>query len=402
MNWQEVLPNIEIKSDWKGLYQDIIEDIYKGSTHMKEAIDSWISGGNKIYVDELSSGPSASVGLGKIHIPFEWFEKNDNAAYFSEDGTLHKYKYEAVFSHELMHAIKGTSDTNFQDYFDWSGSNVTATNPVWIDLGIVPQKSYPGTIDVDNEFQLNISYSEGNIVDKIAVAGTLSDGSDVPLNLGKWGNSSDLIIGSSQDEVLVGGGGLDFLYGRDGQDQLAGDIVGEDKDTAAGFRIYNDGFSDLLNGGEGHDLYGVGGHLGKVYTYSSDFKTISPNGAAISQADRIVDSDGKGEIWTEKARMIETNLGISEALKFVLGESSEIFAKNNFQPLAGVIAFQAKQGPISVFATKHDGQLDLIVASTYEDRYMPEVDYIISNYKQGDFGMAFTGMTVEEAEWMFA
>ncbi len=58
---------------------------------------------------------------------------------------------------------------------------------------------------------------------------------------------SDIIIGDRKDNVLRGGGGDDLLSGETGYDQLFGD---SGNDT---FELWNDGVTDIINGGSGID-----------------------------------------------------------------------------------------------------------------------------------------------------
>lgn len=407
MNWDQVKNNIEIKSTMPGLYEDVIEDVYNNSSHMKEAIDAWVSKGNKIYVDEEGDVPSANPGKGKIHIPSDWFLNNHDAAFFSEDGKLHLYNYEQVFSHELMHAVKGTVDTDYQNYFDWSGGNVTATNLVWHDLKLPIQKSYTGTMDLDEYFKANVSYTDNFKVDKIAVAGTFLDGSKVPLDLSEVGKSNDLIIGSADDETLIGGFGRDFLYGRDGNDRLAGDDVFMDPSTVAGFKLNDDGVTDHLYGGNGHDMYGVSGGF-DGYNLDSPallFKYVpTPDNNSkwvvdwdnVNKLDVISDLDGDGEIWSNRTRYIEeTNLGYANTLNptsYVIGIGKTNFEKSRHTD-DGYDVYDARplgsgytQAFVAIRYTDSEGHDNVVIA---DGGYDPIVSFIIQDFKEGDFGISF-------------
>lgn len=95
--------------------------------------------------------------------------------------------------------------------------------------------------------------------------------------------SNDFISGSNRADTLTGGAGNDFLYGFDGHDTLSGglgnDILngGRGRDILTGYGGKGD--SDLLIGGAGADVFGLGKRLqiyytGDGYATIADFNTV--------------------------------------------------------------------------------------------------------------------------------
>jgi Ca2+-binding RTX toxin-like protein len=81
------------------------------------------------------------------------------------------------------------------------------------------------------------------------------------------GTANDVLFGDAGDDILNGGAGNDSLYGGDGNDTLHGNAGNDSLKGDAGLdslfgdagddSLYGgfDGFSDLLNGGAGHDHF---------------------------------------------------------------------------------------------------------------------------------------------------
>ena len=106
-----------------------------------------------------------------------------------------------------------------------------------------------------------------------------------PYEITGYDDSDDTIIGSKGDDKLIGGSGDDKLIGGNG-------AYGLDDDYHGSITVPDDG-KDILEGGEGHDIYYVGGE------------------------DTIIDSDGKGEIrFLDKNGQVvpEDENGFSSAL----------------------------------------------------------------------------------------
>ena len=106
-----------------------------------------------------------------------------------------------------------------------------------------------------------------------------------PYEITGYDDSNDTIIGSKGDDKLIGGSGDDKLIGGNG-------AYGLDDDYHGSITVPDDG-KDILEGGEGHDIYYVGGE------------------------DTIIDSDGKGEIrFLDKNGQVvpEDENGFSSAL----------------------------------------------------------------------------------------
>jgi Ca2+-binding RTX toxin-like protein len=78
------------------------------------------------------------------------------------------------------------------------------------------------------------------------------------------GEGDDSLLGSGGDDVLDGGAGADVLGGGDGDDVLIGlgDATRDYLNGAAGDDVLRGGAGDNLNGGEGADLFEVGGEAG--------------------------------------------------------------------------------------------------------------------------------------------
>src|SRR5690606_11519951 len=84
--------------------------------------------------------------------------------------------------------------------------------------------------------------------------------------------AGDSINGLSDNNTLIGGGGLDYLYGKGGDDILYGD-EGDD-------RLYGDEGNDILYGGNGIDLL-YGGAGADTFVFDST--------SALNNSDNIQD-----------------------------------------------------------------------------------------------------------------
>lgn len=82
------------------------------------------------------------------------------------------------------------------------------------------------------------------------------DGNDTLIG----GNGDDVLVGGAGDDELVGGNGDDRLYGEDGNDQLAGNNGSDTLEGGDGNDILNgDNGTDELDGGPGNDVL-IGGN----------------------------------------------------------------------------------------------------------------------------------------------
>ena len=72
-------------------------------------------------------------------------------------------------------------------------------------------------------------------------------------------DGDDRLYGNSDIDWLAGGNGADILDGGDGADNLAGgdapDPIDPNNPTAAEIAVTDDGYSDLLTGGQGSDRF---------------------------------------------------------------------------------------------------------------------------------------------------
>jgi len=187
----------------------------------------------------------AAQSNGEVFIDPEFIRK---LVYINKSGVSVQSSLEHVIAHELVHALTGKTDDDYESYSDYSGETVIEANKMYKELGIDEQLSYPGLASGTASFVADKDYAQGLTIDRASIFDSLFTST---------GSYRDLLIGQTNNEtgsnvnVFNGGGGNDIIYGNEGNDILDG---GDDDDRLYGGKD-NDTFiasqgSDVLDGGD--------------------------------------------------------------------------------------------------------------------------------------------------------
>ncbi|WP_345852700.1 calcium-binding protein [Shewanella algae] len=252
--------------------RNAIRDVYDNSAIARKMLKEFAVIGNKdINIkfsengfsstlngrDPSSDNISNGVSVAGVFIDLNWLQNN---SYISTNGVAVEDTLEAALIHELVHLMKGTSDTSSPGE---KGETVEFANSIYREMGIAEQASYAAYDSTGNTHAIGYEYTQGQTIDRAFTL--LSENPNMDdLDTTEGGILKDLIIGNERDNVINGGDGSDYLYGGDGNDTLKGDKgwVGRiDPVIESNDVLFGEGGDDTLEGGEGNDiLYGGTGN----------------------------------------------------------------------------------------------------------------------------------------------
>ena len=276
--------------------------------------NTWLDNhpGQNLRVENVSGEVRAVVGGGIVEIDLDKAASN---YYVSVTGEAFN-SLNFTLMHELGHAVGGLEDNATLTY---AGDVTTKLNTVLPFLAIPQQVHYWAG---DNTGQTLLvpgkQYTGGQTIDfgiviTPAINAVLLNGANAFSTQGR-GDSRDLLIGSLDGDTLIGDAGNDFLYGglgsgNDfliggiGQDKLYGEggddvLIGGNGNPSSNTQTPStDDTSDLLDGGNGFDLYYIADSISLVSTRTPPI---------LDRIDHIVDSDGIGQVYiTEKTGSVE-------------------------------------------------------------------------------------------------
>ena len=214
------------------------------NTSMGTLIDSFLASNPTINFTFLLNDAQAGLGDGNIFYDLNFNDQRMGFVYIDANGVAVAEQDVGTIAHELNHALTGDVDTDWASQNDYSGTNVTSVNPIFTELGLPGQLSYPASA-FDGTLTVGRDYSEGVSIARAWVEG----GDGLILNHTSTGNFNDLLIGWTGVNVFLAGNGNDVIFGNGGADTLSGE-GGDD-------RIFGGLGQDIINGGGGDDqLFG--------------------------------------------------------------------------------------------------------------------------------------------------
>jgi len=425
-----------------------------------------------------------------VNLGSELFHGGGDLDFFGDDGNYSQFTLERVLTHELVHYAMGLldppqiygfptdrSDPNFQqDFIDKylefnENADANVTGPT-VDLtNQIMESFYPGTADFRTHYFGFTPDSNSNAQPKPDVAKYLSEDDSIKRtkfalegyadeetirsdSTGMLVDYSDLLIGFDGSETLISGGGRDFLFGGIGDDFLFGgtgrDVLvgGEGEDILDGSaeldreqgleqfdrdiwedRLhFDDGESDLLEGGAGDDTYliridesvdaafeqnsiyqhytGSFGSFFDVVIYengqSAQLFTKAIDVDAYDHIDRISDSDGNGTILVDNSSWgyvveLSTHATLDLPLEFSNGNYIKAKGSANIYFLEGDGGFA---GNSEGFVYYEGGNLyGFTTFDKFGEKYFeigPGVEgslvgfharFVIENFQPGQFGI---------------
>ncbi|RYG63365.1 hypothetical protein EON77_21040, partial [bacterium] len=218
----------------------VIKEGYEKSSIARAMFETWLAAGRTLQIDYGQGRFDAWDGVATLDL-----RELDKASYINVTGkAVQDFPFTGII-HELGHALKLLKD-NWSP-LDPAGENQTFVNGIYKQAGYDPQPAYmaydaSGTVLVRDR-----DYTDGLEIQNAWVKkwAWLPNDHDVEEGGRYLEARNDLLIGSSDANVLKSGGGDDFLYGFGGGDTLVGGS-GDD-------RLSGGAGADVLDGGEGSD-----------------------------------------------------------------------------------------------------------------------------------------------------
>lgn len=193
--------------------------------------------------DRKNSGYAGlnALGEGNIHFIYDYGLVTERAATVFDDGTHVKAVYDDGVTEKVLKGYNYfTTERGGDTSLNWDGQGHMVSGIVSIgqhDVLRVGFEDLPNLGDADYEdvfFDLNI--------DEVIVAGDSEDGNDVLVG----GGGDDILYGQDGDDTLVIGEGVDDVYGGNGMDVFVYDFLDGLVDTIHDFEV-----------GAGHDVLNI-------------------------------------------------------------------------------------------------------------------------------------------------
>lgn len=218
----------------------VIKEAYRESSIARNMFDHWVDDKGR-DINFIYNEGDFSAWNGKV-----WLDMHelDNASYIDKHGNaVQDYPFTAII-HELGHALTARLDNWTPE--EPAGENQIFANRIYRQAGYTEQLAYMAYDASGDVIERGVDYTDGARIDSAWVKkwADLPNDYDTTHN-GKFTKAyDDLVIGSTDANVLETGRGDDFIYGLAGDDELVG---------GSG--------SDRLNGGDGADVLDGGGGL---------------------------------------------------------------------------------------------------------------------------------------------
>jgi Ca2+-binding RTX toxin-like protein len=154
------------------------------------------------------------------------------------------------------------------------------------------------------------------------------------------GSDNDFIYGEADNDSLLGGNGDDFLTGDDGRDSVLG---GSGNDTVIGSDDGGGGSSDILYGGNGRASVGVCFGFDLLYGgNSADFFELTTAPFAGNQVLLADFTSGSDVLQLDSAAFVGLATGVFDEGAFTAGSvASQADDRIVYNALTGTLAFDA-------------------------------------------------------------
>lgn len=233
MTWASVNSSLnfwDFTSSQESLIRAALKAAYANSKTAAAILEKIPASKKKLEIQYKPGVAQAYAGEFEVFIDLDYVPKilliNQEGRVFQADGV-------STLMHEIIHAVEGLLDTPRDTNTKSAGPTVERVNRIRAELGDENLRvSYEGA-GREASLELNKEYSGGKKIDLALLSKGRRDTSK------NSQSTSDLLIGiRGYDNQFFAGGGPDFLWGQDGNDQLNGgggdDIIegGIDDDMA--------------------------------------------------------------------------------------------------------------------------------------------------------------------------
>ncbi|MDT0507339.1 SdiA-regulated domain-containing protein [Novosphingobium sp. MMS21-SN21R] len=219
--------------------------------------------------------------------------------------------------------------------------------------------------DVNNVYDVNVTASDGSLVDTQSISVTVSDVLDTGAFTGTARSDTftapndfdytirglagnDLLTGNNGDDVIDGGLGNDVISGAAGNDNLEGGVGNDIIDGGEGIDVLSGSAgNDQLSGGNGADVLNGGGGLDVLNGgIGADVLT----GGA--QRDTLIGGDGTDQFVLDDKQLLDDVI-----TDFTIGEDKIVLDTSAFAAFSGSEAVSANQFALGTKATSAEQRL---------------------------------------------